>query len=146
MTLIILLPLIIVMMYFMMIRPAQAQKRRQAEMTAKIGPGAEVRTIGGLLGTIVEADDESVTIETTPGTRLKFVRAAIAGITSTDGVDDAEDVGDADGDADADETETTAEDGSSEHAADADAAADSDKTDASESTDENTPELAADKR
>lgn len=138
MSLIIFIPLIILVMYFLMIRPAQAQKRRQAEMTAGIGLGAEVRTIGGLLGTIVEADDQSVTIETTPGTKLKFVRAAIAGITSTDDVDDAE----------SDETVTedeASEDAVSEETAATEAVVDADETDASDSKDESTPELAADK-
>jgi preprotein translocase subunit YajC len=137
-SLIIFIPLIILVMYFLMIRPAQAQKRRQAEMTAGIGLGAEVRTIGGLLGTIVEADDQSVTIETTPGTKLKVVRAAIAGITSTDDVDDAE----------SDETVTedeASEDAVSEETAATEAVVDADETDASDSKDESTPELAADK-
>lgn len=134
MTLIYLLPLILILMYFMMIRPAQNQKRRQAEMTAKLGPGAEVRTIGGVLGTVVEADDESVTVETTPGTRLRFVRAAIAGVISGADEEAEEAVPGVDADSDVD---TTAEDAVAET---------SDEADASESTDEGAPELAADKR
>jgi len=39
-----------------------------------------VRTIGGMVGEVVEVTDEHVVIETTPGTRLKFVKSAVAGV------------------------------------------------------------------
>lgn len=51
--------------------------------------GAEARTIGGLVGEVVELTDEHVVLETTPGVKLKFVRTAIAGITLPTGDEDA---------------------------------------------------------
>lgn len=56
-------------------RQSQAQQLQSAMVL-----GAEVRTIGGMVGEVVEITDEHVTIETTPGTRLKFVKSAIAGV------------------------------------------------------------------
>ena len=54
---------------------AQAQMMQQA-----LVPGAEVRTIGGLVGTVIELTDEYVVIETTPGVKLRFTKQAIAGV------------------------------------------------------------------
>ena len=54
---------------------AQAQSMQQA-----LVPGAEVRTIGGLVGSVAELTDEYVVIETTPGVKLKFTKQAIAGV------------------------------------------------------------------
>jgi preprotein translocase subunit YajC len=69
---------------FLFMQRRSANKRRvQQEQTSNLVPGAEVRTIGGLLGTVTEVDDESVTVETTPGVQLRFIKSAIAGITST---------------------------------------------------------------
>ena len=72
----------VVFLIFMQRRGAN-NRRRQQEQSTNLVVGAEVRTIGGLLGTVVEVDDDSVTIETTPGARLRFIKNAIAGITSS---------------------------------------------------------------
>jgi preprotein translocase subunit YajC len=69
-------------MYFMMIRPQQKRRRQAEQMQSSIGPGDEVVTIGGLYGTIVEADDETVTMEISPGVHAKYARPAIARVVS----------------------------------------------------------------
>lgn len=56
-------------------RQTQAQQLQSALMV-----GAEVRTIGGMVGEVIEVTDENVVIETTPGVRLKFVKSAVAGV------------------------------------------------------------------
>jgi preprotein translocase subunit YajC len=80
------LPLLAIVAYFLMIRPAQANKRRQAEMKNNLEVGVEVRTVGGLMGKLVEVTEEYVVIETTPDVKLKFIRNAIAAITLADDV------------------------------------------------------------
>lgn len=40
--------------------------------------GDEVVTIGGMFGTIFEMDDESVTLDVGSGTRIRFIKQAIA--------------------------------------------------------------------
>lgn len=62
---------------------SRSNKKRQAQASQlqnALTLGAEVRTIGGLVGEVVEVTDEHVVIETTPGVRLKFVKSAIAGV------------------------------------------------------------------
>ena len=64
---------------------SRGNKKRQAQasqMQSALVVGAEVRTIGGLVGEVIEVTDEHVVVETTPGVRLKFVKSAIAGVVS----------------------------------------------------------------
>ena len=71
--------LIVGVMYFVLIRPQQQRVKQQRALVTSLAVGDEVVTVGGLLGRIVDLDDEAATIETTPGTRLRFRRAAISG-------------------------------------------------------------------
>ncbi len=67
----------------MMFMTTRGRKKRasQAEMMqSALMVGAEVRTIGGLMGTVVDLTDEYIVVETTPGVKLKFTKQAIAGV------------------------------------------------------------------
>ncbi|HEX6681391.1 MAG TPA: preprotein translocase subunit YajC [Candidatus Limnocylindrales bacterium] len=69
------------LMYLLFIRP-QSKRRREAEqMQRKIGPGDKIVTIGGLYATVVGTDDESVTLELSPGVNARYARQAIARVT-----------------------------------------------------------------
>ena len=70
--------LIFVAMYFLMIRPQQKRARAQKDLLESLEVGDEVLTVGGMFGTIVDMDDESLTVEVSPGTRIRMVRNAIA--------------------------------------------------------------------
>ena len=74
------LPLVLLLgvMYFVLIRPQQQRVKAQRALITSLEVGDEVTTIGGLLGHIVTIDEETATIETTPGTILRFRRSAIA--------------------------------------------------------------------
>ncbi|HEY0698683.1 MAG TPA: preprotein translocase subunit YajC [Micromonospora sp.] len=69
-------------MYFMMIRPQQKRRREAEQMQSSIGPGDEVVTIGGLYGTVVGVDDETVVLEIAPGVHTRYARPAIARVTT----------------------------------------------------------------
>lgn len=74
--------LLIAAMYFLMIRP-QSKRRREAQaMQSQLAPGDDVQTVGGLYGTITAVDDESVTLEPSPGVQLRYARGAIARVTN----------------------------------------------------------------
>ena len=78
-----LLPLVLLLgvMYFVLIRPQQQRVKAQRALITSLSVGDEVATIGGVLGRIVTIDDETATVETTPGTVLRFRRSAIAART-----------------------------------------------------------------
>jgi preprotein translocase subunit YajC len=69
-------------MYFMMIRPQQKRRRQAEQMQASLTPGSEVVTIGGLYGTVVGVDDDTVTLEVSPGVHTRYDRRAVARVIS----------------------------------------------------------------
>jgi|SwirhirootsSR3_FD_contig_31_1529910_length_789_multi_5_in_0_out_0_2 preprotein translocase subunit YajC len=84
---------IVVLMYFLLIRPQNKRRREALELQSRIGVGDEIQTTSGLYGTVVEMDDESVTLEASPGVKLRFVRGAVGRVvTSTQSpeVDDSD--------------------------------------------------------
>jgi preprotein translocase subunit YajC len=66
-------------MYFLMIRPQKRQRTQQRALLNSLEVGDDVMTSGGIFGTIVEIDedDDVVTVEIAPGTRIRMVRAGI---------------------------------------------------------------------
>ncbi len=65
---------------YLMSSRTRKQQRAAQEFRATLAPGQEVMTASGMFGTIVEIDEESdiVTIESTPGTKTRWLRAAVA--------------------------------------------------------------------
>ena len=82
-----LLPLVILLgiMYFLLIRPQQRRVRDQRSLIASLEVGEDIVTAGGLIGRIIELDEETATVETTPGVVLRFRRVAISGRFSEPG-------------------------------------------------------------
>jgi preprotein translocase subunit YajC len=78
-----LLPIVFLaaLMYLLLLRPQQQRVKQQRAMVSSLQVGDQVVTVGGLLGRIVDLDDESATVETTPGVVLRFRRSAIASRT-----------------------------------------------------------------
>jgi preprotein translocase subunit YajC len=70
------------LMVFMTTRGRKRQAAQAQSMQSALVIGAEVRTIGGLLGTVTDLTDEYVVVETTPGVKLKFTKQAIAGVVA----------------------------------------------------------------
>jgi preprotein translocase subunit YajC len=70
-------------MYVMMIRPQQRRRREAVQMQSTLGAGDEIVTIGGLHGTIVAVDDETVTLEVAPGVHTRYARGAIARVVNS---------------------------------------------------------------
>jgi preprotein translocase subunit YajC len=77
-----LLPLLLLggVFYFFLIRPQRAQRQRQQQLIGALEVGDEIVTIAGMYGTIVEidTDDDTVTVEVAPGTRIRMLRRAIS--------------------------------------------------------------------
>ncbi len=99
---------------FMTSRGNRKRRDQASQLQNALAEGAQVRTIGGLLGEVVEITDEHVVVETTPGVKLKFVKSAIAGVIAPEEPE-------AETAEDEDDGEALSEDGAEqEHAAEAD--------------------------
>jgi preprotein translocase subunit YajC len=77
-TFLISLALMVAIFYFLLIRPQQRRARQQRELVGSLTVGDEVVTIGGMFGTITAMDDESVTLDVGSGTRIRFLKQAVA--------------------------------------------------------------------
>jgi preprotein translocase subunit YajC len=74
------LPLLLMLavFYFLLIRPQQRRARAQRDLVQSLDVGDEVVTIGGIHGVISDVDDETVTIDVGGGTRIRFIKQAVA--------------------------------------------------------------------
>ena len=54
------------------------QQRAAMEFRNHLAPGDEVMTHSGLLGTVVDVEDDVITLESAPGSRSRWIRAAIS--------------------------------------------------------------------
>jgi preprotein translocase subunit YajC len=101
-TFVIVLVAMMVFMYFLLIRPQQAQKRRTQDMLAKLAPGDEVITIGGIYGDVVEVHDEKVVLEIAEDVLIEITRRAVANIVPPESQEDEPVEGEEPEDAEAD--------------------------------------------
>ena len=75
--------LIFALFYFMMIRPQQRKEKERRKMIDELRAGAKVIFAGGIIGTIVEADEKTFVIETTDG-RMEVLRSCVQGVVGSD--------------------------------------------------------------
>lgn len=68
---------IVVVMYFLMIRPQQKKIKQEKEFNNALKVGDKVITKSGIHGRLAELTEETVVIETMAG-KLKFERSAIS--------------------------------------------------------------------
>lgn len=75
------LGLVILIMYFLVMRPQQKRMREQAEMIKNIRRGDTIVLTGGLIGKVVRVvDDSEVEMEIAPNIKVRAVRSMIADV------------------------------------------------------------------
>ncbi len=71
-------PVLLVIMYFFMIRPQRKQEKEATAMRNSLSVGDEVTTIGGIIGRVINVKDDTFVLETTRDrTRIRFERSAV---------------------------------------------------------------------
>ena len=76
---------ILIVFYFILIRPQQQKDKKIREMRSNLKVGDEVVTIGGIYGKIIKVKDDAITIEVGPDkTKLPMTRWAISSLVSPD--------------------------------------------------------------
>lgn len=68
---------IILIMYFLMIRPQQKRQKEHQSMLNSLGKGDRVITSSGIHGTIIDIDGNVFTIQIAEGVKVKFEKNAI---------------------------------------------------------------------
>lgn len=77
--------------YFLAIRPQRRQRQQHANLVAMLKKGDQVVTIGGMFGTVTAIGDDWVELEVARGTRVRYLKRAIASVTAVDEEDEDED-------------------------------------------------------
>ena len=70
---------VVLIFYFLLIRPQRKEQERKKEMIAAIGKGDEVVTSGGIIGTVVRAEEDRLIIKTGGETKITIERSRVAG-------------------------------------------------------------------
>lgn len=73
-------PIIVIfaILWFLIILPERKRKKKYGEMMSALQLNDNVMTRGGIIGKIVQMDDENVVLETAGKTRIKILKDAIA--------------------------------------------------------------------
>jgi len=71
------LVLIFVVFYFLLIRPQSKKAKEHTAMVAALEVGAEVVTSGGILGKVIEAGEQFLTVEIAAGVQVKVQRHTV---------------------------------------------------------------------
>lgn len=85
MSMLITLALLVVIFYFMLIRP---QRKQQKELKARqdaLKSGDKVITAGGIYGIVREVKDTTVRLEVAPNTVIKIVKSQVVHTVGKDG-------------------------------------------------------------
>jgi len=73
--------LIALVFYFLLFMPMQKQKKKLADMLKNLKNGDVVTTSGGVVGTIVSVDTDTIVLRVKPDNlKLQFSRAAVSSV------------------------------------------------------------------
>ena len=68
--------------YFLVIAPANKQRKKTAEMLSALKKGDRVVTTGGIYGTVQGVEPEAVYLKIADNVKVKVARSAISGIVT----------------------------------------------------------------
>lgn len=74
------LVVIFIIFYFLIIRPQVKRAKDHKKLTEAISKGDEVITGGGLLGKVVDVNDNFVSLEISDGVEVKIQRQSVASL------------------------------------------------------------------
>jgi preprotein translocase subunit YajC len=70
---------LVAVFYLFMIRPENKRKKQQDEMRSNLRKGDQITTIGGVVGRIVQVQDDTLIIETSEDrVRMEFAKWAVS--------------------------------------------------------------------
>lgn len=78
--------MVILIFYFMIIRPQKKRDKEAKAMLAAMKKGDKIVTIGGIHGTIVTVKDNTVVVKVDDSARIEFSKNAISTVVARDAV------------------------------------------------------------
>src|SRR5262245_3028551 len=77
------LPLFIIL-YLLLIRPQQQQRKKLNEMLKALKKGDRVLTTGGIFGTVIGVDDAKAVLKIADDVKVEFSKSAIVQVLATE--------------------------------------------------------------
>jgi preprotein translocase subunit YajC len=71
---------ILIFFYFLFLRPQAKRSKEQKQMLATLSKGSEIVTSGGILGKVVELDENFVKLEVSENNYIQVQRHAVANL------------------------------------------------------------------
>ncbi len=71
---------LIVILYFLMIRPQMKRQKEHKKLIESLAKGDEVQTDGGLLGKVTDLGENFATLEIADGVEVKIRRQSVAAV------------------------------------------------------------------
>ncbi len=72
--------LIILVFYFLIIRPQRKKEKETKEMISAVKKGDKVVTIGGIRGTVMSVKDDAVVLKVDDNAKIEFSKGAISSV------------------------------------------------------------------
>lgn len=76
--------LMIVIFYFLLIRPQQKKQKEVREMQSALQKGDKIVTIGGMHATVHALDENQIILQAGDGTKLTYDRSAVREVVQQD--------------------------------------------------------------
>ena len=76
--------LIILVFWFLVIRPARRQQQKLSATQSSVEVGSEVMLGSGLYGRVVSLGDDTLMLELAPGTQVKVARQAVVRVLTAE--------------------------------------------------------------
>jgi preprotein translocase subunit YajC len=73
-----------IMLYLLLFRPQQKQRKEQAQMLKSLRPGDKILTTGGVLAIVVSVKEKSLAIRSADS-KFEIVKSAVAEVTERSG-------------------------------------------------------------
>ncbi len=74
--------LVILIFYFLIIRPQNKKQKEAKKMIAALKKGDKVVSIGGIHGTVVSVKENATVVKVDDNTKLEFSKSAISSVVS----------------------------------------------------------------
>ncbi len=74
--------LIVLIMYFLIIRPQMQQAKIKKQMIENLRRGDQIITQGGVIGKITKIKDEELEVEISPNVKVRVVRSTVKGLVA----------------------------------------------------------------
>ncbi len=74
--------LVILIFYFLIIRPQNKKQKKAKEMLKSLKKGDKIVTIGGIHGTVVAVKEQTTVVKVDDTTKLEFTKSAIASVVA----------------------------------------------------------------